>query len=255
MKRRSFYCVIFLLIAIACADKKEKNNSEIKYFQTIEFASLDSLLVTGNLYQIDKKSPFILLCHQAKFNKFEYAGIAERLNQMGYNCLAIDQRSGGPIGDKQNDTYLRAKNQNKPTNYLDAEQDIRAAIDYISNNYSKEIILWGSSYSSTLALYLATEMEDVNAVIAFSPGNYLSQEKGNLSEKLKHFTKPMFITSSKREADYLKRDLGDFQFVKNQVQFIPKGGGYHGSRALWKNQEGGDEYWKAVERFLNSYRK
>jgi hypothetical protein len=42
-----------------------------------------------------KSQPYILLSHQAGSNRAEYAPIAPRLVKPGFNCLAIDQRSGG----------------------------------------------------------------------------------------------------------------------------------------------------------------
>lgn len=229
---------------VNCPEKK-KDCPEL-----VEFNSLDSLKISALLYQIDDSSPFLLLCHQARFNKFEYAGIAERLNKMGYNCMAIDQRSGGPIGDKQNLTYLRARKLNKSVDYIDAEPDIKAAILYLSKKFNSEVILWGSSYSSTLALYLAAEMKEVGAVLSFSPGNYMADKKGSLIDVLSDFKKPMFLTSSKHEAKGVSHLLNKHKLTKDQIQFIPEGNGHHGSRALWINQVGGEEYWLAVGLFL-----
>lgn len=247
---------------IACQQKGKEESAantqieeKIEFPKLVEFPSIDSVLITANLYQIDETSPFILLCHQARFNKFEYAGIAERLNEMGFNCLAIDQRSGGPIGSTQNETYLRAVKANKGIDYTDAEVDIQAAITYITQNYSKNVILWGSSYSSTLALYIAAEREDVSAVLSFSPGNYLADKKGSLIEKLEVFDKPMFLTSSKNEAKYVEALLEKHKLMEKQTHFVPEGNGHHGSRVLWKNQQGGEEYWKAVIEFLNSIKQ
>jgi dienelactone hydrolase len=243
---------------IACQPKQKDTSAsaaqvELKadYPKLVEFPSKDSVMITGNLYQIDETSPFILLCHQARFNKFEYSGIAERLNEMGFNCMAIDQRSGGPIGSKQNETYLRALKKGKGIDYVDAEVDIQASIDYITKTYSERVVLWGSSYSSTLALYIAVEREDVSAVLSFSPGNYLADKKGSLIEKLEAFNKPMFLTSSKSEAKYVSALLEKHELLQNQVQFVPEGAGHHGSRALWNNQQGGEEYWLAITNFLN----
>jgi len=218
--------------------------------ELVEFNSLDSLKISAHLYQIDDSSPVILLCHQARFNKFEYAGIADRLNKMGFNCLAIDQRSGGPIGNRQNQTYLRARKLDKSVDYLDAEPDIRASILYLSNRFNSKVILWGSSYSSTLALYLAADMNEVSAVLSFSPGNYMADKKGSLVDVLKDFEKPMFLTSSKSEAKGVSQLLNEHELTKDQIQFIPEGNGHHGSRALWINQIGGEEYWLAVGLFL-----
>jgi hypothetical protein len=35
-----------------------------------------------------------------------------------------------------------------------------------------------------------------------------------------------------------------------QLQFIPEAEGFHGSRALWIDQKGADEYWTALKLFL-----
>jgi dienelactone hydrolase len=245
-----------LVLNTSCSSKPEKhtkvNCPEKKKDcpELIEFNSMDYLKISAHLYQIDDSSPVILLCHQARYNKFEYAGIAERLNKMGFNCLAIDQRSGGPIGDKQNLTYLRARKLDKGVDFLDAEIDIKAAILFLSDRFNSKIILWGSSYSSTLALYLASEMQEVSAVLSFSPGNYLSKNKGSLVDALSDFKKPMFITSSKFEAKGITGLLAKHKLTEDQIHFIPNGNGHHGSRALWINQIGGDEYWIAVGLFL-----
>ncbi|RUT78772.1 alpha/beta hydrolase [Ancylomarina longa] len=262
MKYYSLFLIAFFFLLEACnapvkssPDKNVAREIQQEYPQTIQFTSLDSVMISANLYQIDEKSPFILLCHQARFNKFEYAGIAERLNEMGFNCLAIDQRSGGPIGNTQNQTHLNALKKGKAVSYLDAEQDIQAAIQYIGKTYNQKVILWGSSYSSTLALYLAAKNDAVKAVISFSPGNYFADEKGSLVDILSEFKKPMFVTSSRQEADGVKTLLEKHKMLENQTQFIPNGPGQHGSRNLWKNQTGGEEYWNAITVFLKQFKQ
>jgi len=106
--------------------------------------------------------------------------------------MAHVSRSGGPIADKVNQTTLKAKKAGKPIGYLDAKQDMIAAINYVHKEYGKRVTLWGSSNSSTLALYLAASNEKVSAVVSFSPGNYFAEKKGSLIEILENFKKPMF---------------------------------------------------------------
>jgi len=218
----------------------------------VQFPSLDSLIISAKVYEIDKDAPVIVLCHQARFNKFEYDGIAQKLNERGFNCIAIDQRSGGPIANVPNETTLRAVKENKPVEYLDAEQDIIAAINYTSDKYKKPVILWGSSYSSTLALYIAPENDNVSAVVSFSPGNYFTEKKGSLIEKLSGFQKPMFITSAKQEVPGIQELLQKVELNAQQVHFEPEEMGHHGSRALWYTQSGGEEYWQAIDSFLEN---
>ena len=74
---------------------------------------------------------------------------------MGYNCLAVDLRSGGGVNFVQNETANLAKEKGFATTYLDAEKDMLAAIDYAWGKSHKPMILFGSSYSASLALRIA----------------------------------------------------------------------------------------------------
>lgn len=227
------------------------NEIEKEFPEQITFPSHDGLEITANLYDIESEKPFIVLCHQARFNKAEYHGIAERLNELGFACMAIDQRSGGPVAEYQNETNLRAVKAGKEVDYLDAEQDIRAAVAFASEKYKRDIILWGSSYSSSLVPYVAADMDEVLAFVSFSPGDYYQPEKESLVKVLKNYDKRMFLTSSFREAKELAGLVNESGLNQNEVQFIPQSAGHHGSRALWINQDGGEEYWEAITAFLN----
>lgn len=217
----------------------------------VEFKSEDGLLVTGNLYEIGKDNPIILLCHQARYNKFEYADIAPKLNDLGYNCLAIDQRSGGTFAEKPNETSERATKKGiTDITYIDAEQDINAAVNYLNKKYNKKVTVWGSSYSSGLALYVSASNDNVNASISFSPGDYFDKKEVTLTKTITSIEKPFFITSSKAEAPGENLLLKDVALSKSKVHFIPESPGFHGSKALWTNQEGAEEYWNAIRGFL-----
>ena len=259
------YTLLFLpLSLIACGDNSnddvviEKEIDTIievsSAFETVEFEATDGMIVTGNLYETgDESAQSIVLCHQATFNKFEYDGIAERLVELGFNCLAIDQRSGGPIGSYQNETTLRALEQDKGIDYLDAIPDINAGVTYLSDRYGQPVILWGSSYSSTLVLYEAANNENVQAVVSFSPGDYFADTLGSLVPLYENFDKPFFLTSASWEAEQTSAIIAGKELKDGQVQFIPEESGHHGSRALWINQIGGEEYWDAIESWLSQF--
>lgn len=53
----------------------------------VSFESKDGLTISGNLYESGPDSPIILLCHQADYNKYEYADIAPKLNASGFTVL------------------------------------------------------------------------------------------------------------------------------------------------------------------------
>ncbi|PKP13375.1 MAG: hypothetical protein CVU08_05720 [Bacteroidetes bacterium HGW-Bacteroidetes-3] len=245
MKKLSLSYFVFALLSTSISGYGQEIKPE-----KISFPSIDGLPIFANLYHNNDRFPVILLCHQARYNKAEYDEIAVELYKKGFNLIAIDQRSGGTLFEQENETFAEATKLGKPTTYLDAEQDIEAAINFAHNKYSQKIILWGSSYSSTLSLYFASSNDKIKAVIAFSPGDYFAEQKGSLKNKLSGFDKPLFATSSNEEAPELTDLLSGIARNENQVQFIPKEKGKHGSKALWKNNSDNEEYWKALNSFL-----
>lgn len=180
----------------------------------------------------------------------EYADIAPKLNEMGYNCFAVDLRSGGPFAGKPNATNVRATEKGLKPEMIDAQQDIAAAIDFLYKKYNQNVIVWGSSFSSSLALLESVNNPKVKATIGFSPGDYFSDAAPSLATVFSKIGKPYLVTSSKQEAEVLNVLIGSSKLKENQQQFIPKSDGFHGSRALWTGQKGADEYWKVIKEFL-----
>jgi len=217
----------------------------------VEFTAADGLTINGNLYEVGQRNPIILLMHQAGYNRMEYADIAPKLNKMGYNCLAVDLRSGGSFADESNNTHQRAIAKGLQPEMIDAQQDVAAAIDYLHKKYNRQIIVWGSSFSSSLALLEGVNNAKVKAIISFSPGDYFGDAVPSLTTIFSKIQKPYLITSSKQEATALSELIGDSKLQLNQLQFIPESNGFHGSRALWEGQEGASAYWEAVTQFLN----
>lgn len=218
--------------------------------EEINFKSLDGLYITGMLYEVSPEAPVILLCHQAGYNLHEYDEIAPKLNEMGFNCISIDQRSGGELHGFENMTNKLAKEGKLGTTYVDAEQDIIASIDYAYDIYKQPVILWGSSYSSALALHIAAENEKLRAVISFSPGDYFGDQKPALKTVASEISIPFWITSSKSEAADVSQFLEGIRLDPIHVQFIPKNKGKHGSKALWEDHKDNAEYWNSIEKFL-----
>lgn len=214
--------------------------------QKITFPSLDGLEITADVYYKDANLPLILLFHQARFSRAEYKDIAKQLNDLGFNCIAIDLRAGARIFGIVNETNKKALQEKHETEYLDAEQDMVAATDYAHKKYRQKVILWGSSFSASLALKVAKNNDKVKAVVAFSPGEYFG-DKLNLKSKIKGMSKPVFVTSSKEESQEVTVLISE---LKNVTQFIPLQDGTHGSKALWKESNGNEEYWESVKKFL-----
>ena len=224
--------------------------------ETVTFEAADGLKVTADLYLCGKaNAPFILLFHQARYSRGEYLEIAPKLCAWGYDCLAVDQRSGGTSNGVANETYLAAKAAKMTTNYADAYPDLEAALQYVIGRFApEELIVWGSSYSASLVLILASEHpQEIDAALAFSPGEYFHYQDQKVASFAAKITQPVFITSAKsEEKDW--RPIADQIPSEGCVFFVPEGNGVHGSSTLYEAIPNHQEYWDAVEGFLSSLR-
>ncbi len=242
------YSLLLIVLAINLTIAKE----------TITFPSKDSLTITADLYLAhDKSAPFIILFHQASWSRGEYLEIAPKLNAMGFNCIAVDQRSGGEINNIKNQTKLAAEKAGKGTEFLDAYQDLEASVDYVRRNYAKgKLIVWGSSYSAALMFVLtANNPGKIDALLSFAPGEYYGKRgksKTYIAEHAAKINKHVFITSAKDEKP---RWINIYNSIpsKDKHMFVPKTAGNHGSRALWNKFGDSKDYWKEVKEFLSKY--
>ena len=261
------YSLLVLILTgsllMACKGKKDKSEqdtiTDIPEQQpitvsgmrqdTIEFPSADGLTMRAVMYSIDSTSPVIVLCHQAKMNNYEYAEIAPKLNAMGYNCLALDQRSGGAIDAHDNKTNANALAANKATSYPSSLPDIEAGVNLAYETWGQPVILWGSSYSASLCLKVAMDNEHVKAVIGFSPIAKFDDGTSAADYFKNYNTKPIFITSTEKEAGALEKA---FKHLPENVltQFYPDTKGTHGSKALWSSDPANEYYWEAVTAWL-----
>jgi dienelactone hydrolase len=219
--------------------------------QEINIPATNGLEIDGTLYESKKPiKKIMLLCHQARFSKGEYINTAPKLVAMGYTCLAISQRSGDSINGIINKTAKDAAAKNLPTNYIDAEPDIINALDFMYNKYKQPIILVGSSYSSSLILKVAAQYpQKVKATISYSPGEYFDDTL-MITNCIKQLKLPIYITCSNEEIKETQALLPNKR-SKNSTFFKPTQVGKHGSKALWDNYAGNEEYWKSLKLFLH----
>ncbi len=228
-------------------------------FRRIEFASSDGLMITADLYapHEDPKTPFLLLCHQARWSRGEYRQTAPRLNAMGFNCMAIDQRSGEAANNIKNETAKAAKAKGLGMSYLDARPDIVAALRHSRKEYAKgPLIVVGSSYSSALVLEIVgNEKKIADGVISFAPGEYfgkLGASGSFVRDGAKNLKCPVFITSAKKEESSW-RPIYKVIPSKTKTFYLPETKGNHGARALWKRFDDSPGYWEALTAFLDEH--
>jgi pimeloyl-ACP methyl ester carboxylesterase len=218
--------------------------------QTLTFLAADSVEVTADFYRSERTTdPYILFFHQAGSCRGEYLEIAPKLRKLGYNCLAVDLRYGDSEGFLKNETALAAKSLGLNPQPVDSKADILAAINFAYNRIHKPLILFGSSYSASLCLMIAAHEPKVEAVIAFSPGEFF--EPGiSVKNEIAGLSKPAFIASTRPEIPYVKELTQHLN--SDQITLISpkKGNGVHGAKALWMTSESSDEYWLSLMLFF-----
>lgn len=222
-------------------------------FKEITIQGEKQLVITADLYETgNKAAPTILLFHQARSSRGEYRQIAPELVKMGFNCLAVDARSGGT--DKwnniENKTALKANELKLSTSYLAAYTDLEAALKWLKDNgYIGKIIAWGSSYSSTLVFKLGSDHnKDINGILSFSPGEYYSESDTLVAGWAKRVDGiPCYVTCGVNEKNNAE-PIYDAVKSTNKKFTLPKNG-KHGSSILMDDKDN----WKEVKIFLNQF--
>jgi alpha-beta hydrolase superfamily lysophospholipase len=206
--------------------------------RAITLQAADHVSVSALVYEATKPKAIVLLFHQADSSKAEYATIAPKLANAGYTSLAIDQRSGGTLFGP-NDTVAHLA---KRASYADAKKDLEAAFDW-ANSQRLPIILWGSSYSAALVFEVAAEHPNqIAAVLAFSPGEYL-EASNEVTQAAAKVSAPIFVTSAS-SADEVEAARAILSAAPAQIktQFEPRYGGpwlVHADRNTQSDGSGG----------------
>lgn len=225
-------------------------------FKSVDFPTAGGIEARADVYESKNKSAaLILLFHQAGWSRGEYREIAPKLVKAGYRVMAVDQRSGGGVNGVSNETHRRATRRGLERDYLDAYADLEAALAYARKQLkANRVVVWGSSYSSSLVFRLTAEHPaDVSAVLAFAPGEYFRKQGATyIQDFAKQVKQPVFVTSSKKERGQVK-PIFDASPAKQKILFTPASIGQHGSRALWDKWPDSDVYWAAVNGFLEEW--
>nr|WP_321236517.1 alpha/beta hydrolase [uncultured Psychroserpens sp.] len=257
MKSLLFISFFSMMVLTSCNTEVKSTISNEKTNNDISFYTKDSILIKGQLIKTSLEASTILLFHQGGSNaSAEYESIIPKLTKQGFNVLAIDQRVGGQIYGQFNKTIVDITTNDY--GYCDAYPDLESALDFIiSKGFTGKKIVWGSSYSASLAIQLAHKRaNDIDAVLAFSPasGNQLKDCLPNpYFETLKV---PMLLLRPKREAE--------FESVQEQLKLAQSFGhqtyvaehGVHGSSMLVESRVSHDvsDNWNIVNAFITNYK-
>ncbi len=216
---------------------------------TITLSSADGLQMTADEYVVSDTLPYILLFHEQESSRGEFQTIAQRLCKMDYNCLAVDLRNGGNNNNVSNETAKACRESKCSQGVVDIENDMIAAINYITSKSKFPVILFGSGANGSLSLKLSEENIQVKAVLALSPGEYFLPGV-NIQETITDLDKPVFITSNQQEAPFVKQ-LSSGISEEYLTLFEPQlSEGGRGSAALSTENPYNSEYWLALILFF-----
>jgi alpha-beta hydrolase superfamily lysophospholipase len=215
-----------------------------------ELRAADGLALTAELVAATApRRGTLLLFHQAGSNLGEYAPIQPELARLGFDSLALDQRSGGDGWGRRNQTAARV---GRDPGYRAALPDLQAALAWARGRDARgRVLVWGSSYSAALVFLLAAEAgPGVSALLAFSPGEYLAGV--SVRAAAARVRCPAFVTSAS--------DAEEERAAATLLEAVPGApkrqhrarAGLHGSATLRadRNPRGAAENWAAVTAFL-----
>jgi dienelactone hydrolase len=235
-------------VLVGCAKRYEPMVKPAGY-QELTFDALDHHKVYADFYPsgTPNSKKVILMFHQAGSNAGEYETIAPKLTKLGFDCIAVDQRSGGDMWGRTNRTTERSGKGE----YMDAYNDLIGALNYADSQHYRSIIAWGSSYSASLVLRLASQHKEVNAVFTFSPGEYMD-DKTVVKSWADEVTVPVFFACTPGEWTDGRSDLFAAIPAKNKVACHLEGGVHGASTLISFKSTAFGEYWAQVNAFLQN---
>lgn len=220
--------------------------------EEITLTTKDGIQVFGDFYFTEADNPTILLFHQGGSNsRAEYAPIIPKFLEKGYNLLAIDQRQGGQTFGGYNRTVAKLETS---YTYCEAYQDLEGALSFIqSKKVTGPIVVWGSSYSGSLAIQLANKNQNsVSAVLAFSPASGGPMQDCKPDPYLKDLNTPLLVLRPASELQ-IESAKAQFELVEelNHQTYVAENGTHGSSMLVAERVEGSvEENWTAVFSFI-----
>ncbi len=230
---KRFYLTIGLLLALQAVFSQK----------VVNFKTKDEVTLYAYDYHISDSLPYVILLHSESGSKMEYKDIAYKIAKLGYNCLAIDMRTGN------NETSAEYKKTHPDPQPIDAQKDIEAAITFAFKKSQQPVILFGTGFSASLAMLTAKGNDSIKAVIAFSPGEYFLPTL-KVEDQLAGYHKKTFVACSQMEYPYIEQLISKADSSKITLFKPGTGQGAHGIKALSTKSDGYKEYWLAVYLFF-----
>lgn len=238
-------------------------------FETVRRKLTDGIEMTADLYRVKdapKNTPLLVCFHKTASSRGEYRRLAPDMMSRGFDVLAVDLRCGGAgensnrrTGERfgvRNETWAAAKAKlgREPT-YAEAYPDMERAVEWARELApGSKIGLVGSSYSASLVLiYAAEHPEKVDAVLSYSPGEYI--DGWQVGQRAKNLRVPTLITCGNTDADTTQAKPIAATIAKQTgsklTEYWPEDEGFvgdHGVRALMiRDPKSREKQWQVFD--------
>jgi len=202
--------------------------------------------IAANLYSVEKPLGWFVLSHMMPATKESYKDLATKLQNAGYESIAIDLRGHGE-SENGPEEFFYFKDEEHQKSILDLE----AAANYLIKKREatpNKISFIGASIGANLSLQYISEHQEFKTAILLSPGlNYRGIKTEPMAKNIKSGQKVFFV-SAKDDGPNAEENKILYELTPNmtnkKIQIYETGG--HGTDIL-KNQP---ELYNLIIEFL-----
>lgn len=165
----------------------------------VKLITSDGIEISGEFWPAEANAPAGIILHMMPATKDSWKDFSRKLNNEGFQCLAIDLRghgesAGGPDGSRD---FTDEQHQQ-------SARDVEAAAKFFVSKGipADKIFLAGASIGANLALQCQSEHPEIKASILLSPGlNYKGIETESAAKKLQK-KQSLFLSAGGENDDY-----------------------------------------------------
>jgi dienelactone hydrolase len=224
--------LVFLAIFVRNAGK-EGVSDKPKMGEDISFNTSDGIKIAATFYKASNPNgSAVILLHMRARSRADWENFAPKLNDSGFDALAIDFRGHGESGGVNVSNF-------SDSDYQNLILDIKAADSYLKNkDANTKIAIVGASIGANTALNYAVQNPNVKAVVLLSPGlNYMGVKTDETSKQI---TIPVFLaTSSDDQQSYA--GLSTWQKNIKNLELVTYTNAGHGTNMFGSHPELSDK--------------
>jgi pimeloyl-ACP methyl ester carboxylesterase len=192
VKKAVLIIVIILISALFFLGffARKTGKEEPTISENISFTTTDSIKIAAAFYKAQSPNGVaVILLHMRARSRADWEDFTSKLNDAGFDALAIDFRGHGESGGARIDQF-------SDQDYQNLILDVKAAHEYLkTNDPGKKIVIAGASIGANTALNYAVQNPSVAAVVLLSPGiDYKGVRTDETSKQIS--PTPVFLATS-----------------------------------------------------------